>query len=111
MLERGVLEELREVMGDDFRQLVQTYLDTAPDLVDQLRQAADDGDVEAMVLSAHSLKSGSANMGAMHLSAMARDTEMAARKGDLEAARKAASGIPAAFVATCAALRSELGGA
>jgi HPt (histidine-containing phosphotransfer) domain-containing protein len=109
MLERGVISELREVMGPEFGQLVQTFLDTSPDLVDQLRQAERDGDVEAMVLPAHSLKSGSANMGAMYLSSLARETEMAARRGDLEAARKAAAKVPEVFIATCTALRSELG--
>ena len=108
MLDRTVVAELREVVDDGFGRLVGTYLEHAPELMDGLQQASTNGDVEAMVAPAHSLKSSSANMGAMKLSILAREVEMAARQGDLDAALAAYRKMPTIFLKTCASLRSEL---
>ena len=110
MLDRSILDELREVMGEEFDRLVRTFLDHSPDLMDQLQKAALARKAGEMAAPAHSLKSSAANMGAMKLSALARDLEVAARRGDLEAALTAYRQMPMVFLATCAALRSELGG-
>ena len=110
MLDRTILEELREVMDDGFETLVQTFLAHSPELMDSLQKASLAGDVDAMVAPAHSLKSSSANMGAMRLSALARDLEMAAREGRRDEALEAYRRMPAVFLAACAALRSELAG-
>lgn len=108
MLDRAILAELQEVMEEGFDRLVRTFLDHSPELMDQLQQAATSRDVAALVAPAHSLKSGSANMGAMTLSSLARDIETAARQGDLETALTAYRKLPTVFLATCASLRSEM---
>ncbi len=108
VLDRDVLGELREVMEDGFGDLVNTYLETSPALMDELRRANKAGDLEAMVIPAHSLKSSSANMGAMQLSALAREVEMAAREGRKEDALAASERMPALHEASCKALRAEL---
>ncbi len=97
-------------MDDGFETLVQTFLAHSPELMDSLQKASLAGDVDAMVAPAHSLKSSSANMGAMRLSALARDLEMAAREGRRDEALEACRRMPAVFLTTCAALRSELAG-
>ncbi len=109
MLDRDVLEELREVMEDGFADLVRTYLENAPTLVAQLREAAEARELQAMIVPAHSLKSSSANMGAMHLSGLAKAVEIAAREGRLEEALQAWRELPECFEATCRALRAEIG--
>jgi HPt (histidine-containing phosphotransfer) domain-containing protein len=109
MLDRSIVVELREVMEDGFGELVETYLNSSPELMDALQKAVDTEDVEAMAAPAHSLKSSSANMGATKLSSLARAVESAARERDMKKALAAYRKMPTVYLATCAALRFELG--
>lgn len=84
-VDRAVLEELREIMDDDFVTLLLSFLDTAPGLIREIEAGILDRDVEQVILPAHSLKSSSANVGAQKLSDIARQVEQAARRGDLTA--------------------------
>jgi two-component system sensor histidine kinase/response regulator len=68
--------------GTDFLvELIDVYLDDTPTRLAQLRQALDGGDAETMTREAHTLKSSSANVGAMTLSALAQQVELAGRNG------------------------------
>lgn len=58
-------------------------------LLDELRRGLDDGDLEAVRQAAHSLKSGSANAGAVQFAQAANTAEFAARDGDLAAVAEA----------------------
>jgi CheY-like chemotaxis protein/HPt (histidine-containing phosphotransfer) domain-containing protein len=84
-VDRAVLEELYEVMDDDFGDLLISYLEAAPGLIREIEAGILDGDAQQVILPAHSLKSSSANVGAMKLSALANRLELAARQGDLAA--------------------------
>lgn len=84
-IDHEVTEELREVMGDDFRSLVKVFLEDAPSHLAQLEAAALGVDLAAMAGPAHALKSASANLGATMLSDLARTIESGARKGQLAA--------------------------
>lgn len=71
--------------GEEFLiELIDVYLDDTPVRLAQLRQALDGGDTETVTREAHTLKSSSANVGAMTLSAVARQVELAGRNGQLE---------------------------
>jgi len=79
-----VFEDLKEMMGADFIvELVDTYLQDSPEMLAQMRQALDTQDAESFRRAAHSLKSNSANFGAMQLSALARELEMMGRENRL----------------------------
>jgi HPt (histidine-containing phosphotransfer) domain-containing protein len=80
-VDRQIIDELHEVMEDEFHELLETYLDTAPGFLEQLARAARDGDSEKMILPAHSLKSSSANVGALRLSELAKEVEHASKQG------------------------------
>jgi two-component system sensor histidine kinase/response regulator len=68
--------------GEDFLvELIDVYLDDTPVRLAQLRQALDGGDAETMTREAHTVKSSSANVGAMTLSALAQQVELAGRNG------------------------------
>lgn len=111
VLDSKVLHELREIMEDDYVGLLRTYLRNAPQLLDEARQAVAQGDVESMIRPVHSLKSSSANVGAMHLSALAREAEKYARAGDFGAARKAFDAVHLAFADAESALREHVASA
>ncbi|MCG7874217.1 MAG: ATP-binding protein [Candidatus Thiodiazotropha lotti] len=82
MIDRSVLEELYEIMEEDFVSVLESYLKSAPGLMLGIRDAVKSGDMEGLVKSAHPLKSSSANVGAMELSILARDLEFKGRQGD-----------------------------
>jgi len=108
VLDQDVLQELKEIMQDDYLDLLKTYLRNAPDLVEQARKAIDAGDVDALLNPVHSLKSSSANVGAMAVSVLARDGERLAREGDIEGAARILAQIEAAFANAQRALREHI---
>lgn len=72
------------MLGDEVERLVDIFLEDTPRLVRALENAAGGPDYDALREAAHSLKSSSANLGAMSLSAAARRVELAARERSLE---------------------------
>jgi signal transduction histidine kinase/CheY-like chemotaxis protein/HPt (histidine-containing phosphotransfer) domain-containing protein len=83
VLNREIVEDLREIMGDEFISLVKVFLEDAPRALGKLELAAGRGDLDALVGPAHSLKSTSANLGALALSDIARTIEHGARQKNL----------------------------
>ncbi|MDF1555010.1 MAG: response regulator [Deferrisomatales bacterium] len=90
VLDETALENLRllESQGTDgaVRRTVGIYLEDAPVLADILRQAAAAQDGDALRKAAHSLKSSSANVGALGFSELCRKLEAVGRSGSLDAA-------------------------
>jgi HPt (histidine-containing phosphotransfer) domain-containing protein len=75
---------LRSEMGEDFIvELVDTYLEDAPNLFAEMRKSLDHSDSESFGRAAHSLKSTSATFGALNLSALAKELEMMGKSGSL----------------------------
>jgi HPt (histidine-containing phosphotransfer) domain-containing protein len=83
VLAMDVVEELRAVMGQEYLSLVKLFLEDAPRHVAALEAAAAGSELAQLVAPAHTLKSASANLGAMALSAAAKRIEMGARQGTL----------------------------
>jgi HPt (histidine-containing phosphotransfer) domain-containing protein len=83
VLAMDVLEELKAIMGGEYLGLVRLFLDDAPTHIAALHAAANANDIAAMVAPAHTLKSSSANLGAMALSAVAKRIEFGARTAAL----------------------------
>jgi len=83
VLDNEVIRDLLDVMGDEFTDLVRVYLEDTPKSVTSLEQAAARGDIEGLIAPSHSLKSTSANLGALSLSELAKRLEHGARGGTL----------------------------
>ena len=72
-----VFTELQEAAGADFvQELVNTFLEEAPLMLKELRDAQATGLADVFRRAAHSLKSNSNTFGAMRLGEMARDLEL-----------------------------------
>lgn len=97
VLDESVLRELKEIMEDDYVDLLQTYLRNAPQLLAQVRAAITQGDVKAMLIPVHSLKSSSANVGAIELSELAKETEKLVRAGNFAEAERAFRAVDAGY--------------
>ena len=83
VLDGDVVRDLLEVMGDEFTDLVRVYLEDTPKSIALLEKAASAADNQGLIAPAHSLKSTSANLGALSLSELAKRLEHGARSGDL----------------------------
>jgi HPt (histidine-containing phosphotransfer) domain-containing protein len=71
-------------MGAEYQGLIKMFFEDAPEHIRKLQGALAANDIPGMVAPAHTLKSSSANLGAMALSAIAKRIEHGARSGNLE---------------------------
>jgi HPt (histidine-containing phosphotransfer) domain-containing protein len=68
------------------RRVVNLYLEDTPMRLDQMRTATRRGDVAALRVAAHTMKSTSATVGAERLASLVREIELLARSGTTEGA-------------------------
>jgi len=83
VLDTMIIGDLLEVMGDEFPDLVRVYLEDTPKSVALIELAAKQRSIEGIIAPSHSLKSTSANLGAVRLSELAKRLEHGARSGEL----------------------------
>ncbi len=77
-IDRATFSALQEATGAAFAaELVDTFLEEAPGMLDDLRTSLGAGDAGTFRRAAHSLKSNSLTFGAITLGAMARELELA----------------------------------
>jgi HPt (histidine-containing phosphotransfer) domain-containing protein len=113
VIDDGVLAELRASVESDMafvRDLVDAYIADSAGCIDAIEAAVAAEDAGALVRPAHTLKSSSATVGAMPLSATARTLEGAARSGllDDDETQAAAARIRGEWEESSAALRAWL---
>jgi HPt (histidine-containing phosphotransfer) domain-containing protein len=86
-VDRSIFEELKQMSGADFiDELVDTYLEDAPKLVQEMKTALQAKDAQSFRRAAHSLKSNSATFGATNLSTLAKELETLGKEDKLDAA-------------------------
>lgn len=102
-VEKEIIDKAKEWAddyGEDFLiELIDVFLDEVPSQLAELRRAADGQDANGVSHGAHSLKSSSANLGAMTLSAMAQQLEVAGRNGNTANISAEVRQLEAAFAA------------
>lgn len=96
-IDQLVFGSLRDLMGDEFSELLQAYQEDTEEFVKALKEACDREDHAALQVPAHSMKSSSANIGAMHLSTLAKKLEEQVRLGSLESVEQQVSEIEKEF--------------
>jgi HPt (histidine-containing phosphotransfer) domain-containing protein len=75
-IDAAVFAELQQSTGAEFVvELVDAFLDEAPQLLAQMRQALARGDAASLRRAAHSLKSNGQTFGAAEFAALARELE------------------------------------
>lgn len=106
-LDTATLVDLEDIMGDELATLVDAYLRDGETRMQNLREAAARGDSAEVGKLAHSLKSSSANLGAMPLSTRARQVEEAARNGTLANPADSVAALEKLYANAAAALRQR----
>jgi HPt (histidine-containing phosphotransfer) domain-containing protein len=114
ILDQSVLADLGASVNDDRAfvvELIEAFLSDGAQQVTAIDAAHAADDAEALVRPAHTLKSSSATVGAMRLSATARELEMAGRSGALdEATHAGVARLRADWDASTEALRTWVSG-
>ena len=94
----GTLENL----GRDpelYQEIFDFFMEIVPQQLDDLQAVQEAGDVAAVDLQAHSMKGGAANVGAVRVTAVARDLEMLAKSGSLDGAADLVAQLRVEFAA------------
>ena len=81
ILDEHMIVELRELMEEDFDDLLNTFLKDMPIQLAKIEAAVADDDAEELWRAAHPLKSASGSIGAALLSALAEQMEDHGRAG------------------------------
>ena len=101
-IDLATFNELKATAGDDFVvELVDTFVEEAPQMLAELRSAQAAGSVDRFRRAAHSLKSNSQTFGATALGARARDLEL----GGMPADATPLDALDAEYAQAAAALR------
>ena len=108
VLDAEVLEELRSILGNEVDRLIEVFLDDTPRLIAALETAATGPDYEMLRNASHTLKSSSANLGAMSLSNAAKKLEQGIRTQTLERPAVAVALISNEFARARQALRASM---
>lgn len=86
ILDPAVLQSLRDLAGEDdpdlLRELIDIYLEDAPLRLSEMARGMQLGDWKLLERAAHTLKSASANIGALRLSGICKELEQSARAQD-----------------------------
>ena len=114
MTEQSVIDPaawagLLESVGDDadfMAELMETYFDDSPRLLAAMQEALSASNAEDLRRAAHSLKSSSANFGALRLSKKCKELEDIGKAGVLEGAAEQIGQIVAEYEKARAALEA-----
>lgn len=106
VIDKAVLDELREAAGVDFvKELVCAFMEEAPGMFTELRDALDAGDADGFRRAAHSIKSNAHIFGAHTLAMPARDLELLNVTGATLEVQKLMAQLEAEFVRAADALK------
>lgn len=115
VIDQTVLASLKELQDEGEPDIIEEvgglFLKHAPEKIAAIKKAAAQKDAKALQISAHSLKSSSAYVGAMRLSAMSKDLEMIGRSGAVDGtAAEKVEMMMAEYERVKAALEKEIRG-
>ena len=102
------LDMLREVMEEEFGELIQVYMQDSEARLPAIHQASDDGNAESLRELAHSFKGASSNIGAAALAKLCYELENAGRENRLENTASLIAAIEQEYDAVKALLQQML---
>ena len=85
VIDIATFEELKQMSGEDFiNELIDAFLDDAPNMLSNMQSALKAKDVESFRRNAHSMKSNANTFGATELGALSKELEFMAKENNLE---------------------------
>ncbi len=108
VLDGEIITELREIMEDEFAELLHIFLGDLPLQLDRLQAAVAQSDADTIKTIAHTLKSTCAYVGALRLTELFRRLEQAGREKTLDGVADLLERARATAHATMAGLQTQL---
>ncbi|MFP5271542.1 response regulator [Coleofasciculus sp.] len=91
VIDPDVMENLQEMAGDELSEVINCYLQEAPELLDSIHDALKQGDADLLYHTAHSLKSSSQALGVQNLAQLCQQLEALGRAGTIGEAEQLVS--------------------
>jgi CheY-like chemotaxis protein len=86
VLDPDVMQTLQEMAGDELSEVINCYLQEAPELLDSIQDAVKQNDADLLYHKAHSLKSSSQALGVQNLAQLCQQLEALGRAGTIDEA-------------------------
>jgi len=83
-IDTAELNNLKEVMEDEFEMLITMYLDDTNSMIQKMAEAIESADIEAIKSISHTLKGSSSNMFVLGISQISKIIEDNAKVNDLD---------------------------
>ena len=107
-LDIAALDELKEVMEEEFGILLQTFIEDSDIRLEDMRRAIENSKSDELLKSAHSFKGSCGNIGAFQLSELCKQAEQMGRDVELGKAPDLFKGIESEYKIVRDALEAEL---
>jgi HPt (histidine-containing phosphotransfer) domain-containing protein len=107
-MDTAAFTEMKSIMGDAFREVVQMCLQTLPEQLEAIESAIETRDSEALFNVCHKLKSSSGSIGAYGLAEKAQVVEQIGRNGSSDVPQQAIDELRVAISQVTDILNSEL---
>lgn len=105
-IDKATFDELKQISGAEFiSELIDTFLEDAPKLVEEIKSALNANHADSFRRAAHSLKSNAATFGASQLAELAKELEMMGRENWLGEAGGRLNALDEAVKSACDELR------
>ena len=111
IIEEATFARLLDSLGGDvdfLSEIVEAYLSSSPGLFANMQQAIATGEAPALQRAAHTLKTGSANFGALAFAAQCKELEDMGKMGTLDGAETKFRKLEAAYTQVVAALQARV---
>ncbi|GLS27697.1 Hpt domain-containing protein [Marinibactrum halimedae] len=96
-LDESVIDTLREIMGQEFNDLIQAYRIDCQTRISALKQELSEDNCDGVRRAAHSLKGSSGNVGASHMQELCLALETSAKNEDLSSAPEMIANIESEY--------------
>jgi HPt (histidine-containing phosphotransfer) domain-containing protein len=111
IIDRAILQGLRDIAGDQadelLQELIQNYLEDAPQFLHQIKEAIGQRDATQLEESAHALRSISLNLGAAKFAKICQSLEFMGRAGHMDDANHLLNQLIIAFEETKSVLQRD----
>ncbi len=107
IIDQAAFDTLKDIMEEEFNDLIESYLEDAPKLLDDIKQSARDADLEVLILAAHTLKSSSSNIGGAALADLALSIEILGKENNLTEASELIPELQSTLTLTITALNQS----
>lgn len=106
VIDKSTFDDLKQMSGAEFlNELIDTFLDDAPKLLEEMKTALETGNADSFRRAAHSLKSNAATFGAGQLADLAKQMELLGRENRLAETGNRLGALEQAVTSACDELK------